>query len=204
MKTDQKLTVKFTGGELTIFHKSMMGDLNKLFQIGNAYRLEDGLTPITLTNWVQRQDVKDYISHLESHGIIAIKKTRGRAGTTTAHLKVILDAAIALSPKLKDEVYDTFINNKMLFYRDSGGDNFIELNDAITLYAESVLGKPAHKGHFINIAKIIKKRLDVVDWNTATPHQLRERDRIESVLTTMLRTGVVKDWGHLKELTNIV
>jgi len=203
VKTNQKILVKFEKGELPIFHKSQMGDLNILFAMGNMYRVEEGLQPLSLNGWIKRQDVQDYIKYLKNNGVEEpIKRTRGKGATTLAHLKVLLDAAIALSPKLKDEVYETFINNKMLFYRDNSGDNYLNMIDALTLYAEGILGKQAHKGHYITIANIIKKRLGVNDWNTATAEQLRERDRIEQTIVSMLKTGVVRDWEHLKELVD--
>jgi hypothetical protein len=203
MKTDQLMKVSFQKGDLLIFHKSRLGNLNQLFDIGNAIRINEGKPQLPLTAWIQRQDVKEYIKYLkEKEGKDVIIRKKGKNGGTYAHLFLLLDAAMALSPILKYEVHKTFIEHKILHLRDLSGDNYIELNAMIALKGEEVLGKPAHNGHYINIAKKIKKRLGVENWNVATSAQLAERTRIEEGLVTLLKAGVVKDWDHLKELVD--
>jgi len=200
MKTNQLLTVDFTLGQVKIYHKTQMLELESFVSLINKYRIDSGMDAIPQRSILNRMSIKEYISHI---GKDALTIGRGR-GKSYINLKLALRMAIEMSPQMADEIIETFINKKLTHLRDLGGDNFIELNDAITLYAESVLGKPAHKGHFINVAKIIKKRLGVENWNEADSFQNSERMRIEQTLVSMLRTGVVKDWGHLKELTNIV
>jgi hypothetical protein len=195
MKTDMTLKVKFSLGEVFIKHKTLMIDAHSFVRLLNKYREENGMQSVHYRDILKRQSIQEFIA-LDDY---MIKIGKGRA-KTYFHLELAIRVAIELSPHFAKEVIETFINKRLTDLRDLGGDKYIELNDALTMYAETVLGKQAHKGHFINLAKLIKKRLEVDDWNSATPEQNAERMRIEQTIVSMLKTGVVKDWNHLKEL----
>ena len=198
---DTLLTVAFSKGEVHVWHKTKMGSLQYVFKVGNLYRDAAGKPPLPLATWIVRQDVAEYIEFLkERYGIDAIVRKRGRSGGTFAHLKILIDAATSLDPAFKDEVYETFISNKLLALREDGGEMFKDLNSALGLSAELVLGKPAHKGHFITLAKAIKARCGVEDWNVASAYQLHARTNIEDRLVGFLENDLVRDWDHLKEL----
>ena len=200
---DTLMTVAFPKGELKVWHSSMMGNLADVFAIGNAYRLEEGKHNLPMSAWIQRQDVVEYIAYLTNKlGKPAIERRKGKGGGTYAHLKIMVDAASQLSPQFKDEVYDTFIQQRILAHRDESGENFKDMNSLLALHAIEVLGKPAHNGHFINLAKIIKTKVGVDDWNTASAYQLHKRNDIEQRIGDFLRLGVVRDWEHLKDLAN--
>ena len=204
MKTEQIMKIPFELGTFPIKHKTGMGRLQDFFALGNSYRQKNGQRPLEIKSWLGRKDVKEYIEYLKQKGDIPIERVGGRLGGTWVNLKVLLHAAMDMSPAFKDEVLSTFITNKALQYRDESGDNFLELNTALEMAAESVLGKPAHKGHYITLANILKKRCNVTNWNSCEPQCLAYRTRIEDRLSTMLRAGVVKDWDHLKELAQKV
>jgi hypothetical protein len=184
-----------------------MGDLGLFFKAVNVYRVTAGLPAVTSSGWFATRQAKEYIDLLKTRGIaepVKLKKGRGRS---YAHLKVLLRAAIDLSPELADEVIDLFITNRLPYLRDSGGDNYLEVRDALSMYGETVLGKPAHKGHMITLATVIRRRASLdkdIKWEQATPEQHSDRIRIEQFLVTMLRAGVVRDWDHLKDLAEIV
>jgi hypothetical protein len=201
---DTLLTVKFQEGSLKILHKSMMGDLVEVFHLGNVYRLKDGQKPLPLAAWIQREDVKEYVDFLsEKLGKPSIERRRGKNGGTFAHLNILIDAATSLSPSFKHEVYETFINNRLLNFRDSSGDSFKDMNYLLALHAEKVLGKPAHVGHFTYVAKAIRNKIlpeNHPGWDMADAYQLRQRLTLEEKVTTLLELGVVRDWDHLKEL----
>jgi hypothetical protein len=205
MKTNQIMTVSFTRGSLKIGHKDQFGSLRDLFTLGTRYRFDNNKPALRMESWLAMESTKEYIDIVsESIGRSAIKTKRGKNGGTWVHLRVLIDAAMYLDPYLKDEVITTFIENRLLDVRDKSGDDFIDLNATLALTAEDVLGKDAHRGHFITLANIIKQRCDVEDWNFAPPDILSKRSLIEDRLSTMLKAGVVKDWEHLKELAKIV
>lgn len=209
MKTNQKMVVDFRYGTLEIGHLDYMGNLTELFIIGNRYRYDDlKADPVYLKNWLKLDRTIAYIKEVEAYiGRPAITTTRGRTGTTYAHLFILLLAAQDLSPKFQLEIHKTFIRDKLLQYRDDGGDSYIDLSNQIAQSAEAVLGKPAHNGHYITIANIMRKRIlpdEHPGWNYATPEDLRKRLKIEDKLIGYLQDGQVRDWDHLKELAEKV
>lgn len=178
-----------------------MGDLRTFFDLGNLYRMSNGKPSLDIASWLRLADTKAFIETVsEKIGRPALVTGKGRGNRMKAHLFVMLDAAAHLSPEFKLEVYETFVESRICALRDMGGDLFIDMNEALQLAAEYVLGKPAHKGHFVTIAKIIKKRCDVEDWNLVSAEANAQRVKIENTLASLLKLGVVRDWDHLKEL----
>jgi hypothetical protein len=205
MKTNQIMKVAIGTGEILVGHKDMMGDLSRVFDVGNTYRCQAGQKSLRMEAWVKMASTMDYIKLVSDDiGRPAKVARRGNLGGTWVHLRILIDAAMYLSPILKDEVIKTFLAQRLLSIRDESGDNFLDLNAAVAVAAEEVFGKPAHTGHYIQLAKLIKERLDVADWNAASADLLNERARLEETITRMLRAGVVRDWDHLKELAEFV
>jgi hypothetical protein len=60
-----------------------------------------------------------------------IKSKRGKYGGTWAELYILLKIASILDKDLEVEIYEVFINQKILFLRDIGGDSFKEFNKII-------------------------------------------------------------------------
>jgi len=204
MKTDQILSVQFTRGLIHVTHKTLMVESKEFFIVLNQYRIAKGLPALPAANILQSRPIKEYIEHLKCNGLEnPVKTVRGR-GKSYIHLKVALRCAVDASPEFADEIIDMFISKRLAWLRDVGGEKFLELNDVLQQFAETVLGKPAHKGHYVNLAKTIKTRCGVEDWNSATPEQHFLRAQIEDRLAAMLRTGVVRDWEHLKDLAATV
>lgn len=195
------LTISFNRGEIHFWHSTCMGNLGEVFDLGNVYRNSAGLPSVPLAAWIQRQDVTEYAAFLSaSLNRPAIERRKGKAGGTWAHLKILIDAATSLSPEFKDEVLEAFLLQKIHIARDESGELFKDMNSALVLYADKILGKPAHKGHFVTIANAIRCKVGAVSWDTASGHQLQKRCQIEGNLTNMLRLGLVRDWEHLKEI----
>ena len=226
---NQTLTVAIGNHRFEIEHQTMMGNLNEFWDCGNAYRTQKGLSPKLLTNWLRSADTAEYVAaverelfgfnsvestELKKDGMVeTITKTsqlfqtkRGRYGGTWTHLYVLIDAAAYLDPDFKVQVYKTFIEGKLLQRRDEGGENFKAVNIAIDAYLPGREDKD-NKFLFIHLANLIADKLGLPDtekgknrWNDATLHQTEARAKIEETLTIMLRTGLVKDWDHLKTL----
>ena len=226
---NQTLTVRIGHNVFDIEHKTMMGNLNEFWDCGNAYRTQKGLSPKLLANWLRSADTAEYVAaverelfgfnsvvstELEKEGMVeTITKTsqlfqtkRGRYGGTWTHLYVLIDAAAYLDPDFKVQVYKTFIEGKLLQRRDEGGENFKAVNIAIDAYLPDREGKD-NKFLYINLANLIADKFGLPEvekgknrWNDATLHQTEARAKIEETLTIMMRTGLVRDWNHLKEL----
>ena len=217
--------MRVTIGEhtLPIGHKNMMGSLTEVWKIGNAYRTQRGLPELDLSNWLRSPETLEYVkvveddlnfksvasTDLSSKGTTLAKTIesplittkRGKGGGTWAHLYILLDAAARLDPQFKHKMYKTFVEGKLLQWRDDGGDEFINLNIAIDAYLPERDGMD-NVNVFIYVAKQLKaKILSPYDtWNTASLPQLEKRARLEKDLCNYLRLGMIRNYDHLKEV----
>ncbi len=208
MKTNQIMTVNFKHGVLEIGHKDMMGNLDAIFDLGNRYRVSNNMDVLHMKDWLRTKSAQDYIAWLKTHlgRDDVIKTTRGRSSVTKAHLYILLDAAVYLSPELKTEMYDMFIHGKLLEFRDESGDKFIALNKQLDMAAVALLDRPAENHHYINLAKIIKTRIlgqDHPGWNYANPDQLASRTKLETMLKNAIKNKHIKSWDALIELAKV-
>lgn len=202
MKTNQLMSVAFDGGSVEVFHKTAMGDLTQLWNIGNRMRVAEGKRAANITLFLNSGKTQDFISVIESSGVTAINKTgRGKSAKTYACLELMIYAAEYLSTDFHVEVIRSFIRGKILEYRDESGDNFKAMNIAIDNHLPGREGKD-NKGLRIQVAKTIKEKINpsLTSWNFASADELRYRASIEDKLTSLLDLGVVKDWEHMKEL----
>ena len=217
MKTDQLMTVCFPQGDLHISHKSMMGSLTDLFSIGNKIRVMEGKGIANMTLFVNSASTKEFISIIceeqACHPDSVITKTgRGKSSRTEANLHLLIYAAEYLSTRFHYQVIDTFITGKLLQLRDDGGDEFGVLNRAIDRYLPGREGKASNQGCYINIAKVIRRRCNLVKpendetWNQSLANKDAQLARYEMQhkLVNLLELGLVRDWEHLKELAGKV
>lgn len=217
--------MRVTIGEhtLPIGHKNMMGSLTEVWKIGNAYRTKRGLPELDLNNWLRSPETLEYVrvveedlnvkcvdsTPLEIRNSSLVKNLtsplittkRGKGGGTWAHLYILLDAAARLDPQFKHKMYKTFVEGKLLQWRDDGGDEFINLNIAIDAYLPERDGMD-NVNVFIYVAKQLKaKILSPYDtWNTASLPQLEKRAMLEKDLCNYLRLGMIRNYDHLKEV----
>ena len=214
MKTDQLMTVCFQHGDLHINHKSMMGSLTDLFNIGNKMRVLEGKSVANMSLFVNSVATQEFIRVIcEEQGCqpdeVIKRAGRGKSSRTEANLHLLIYAAEYLSMRFHYQVIDTFITGKLLQLRDDGGNEFKMLNLAIDRYLPGREGKD-NKGCYINIAKIIRNRCDLVKpendptWNqsAADKHAQAKRYELQHKLVSLLELGVVRDWEHLKDLAN--
>lgn len=223
MKTNQIMQVTIGEHTLPIGHKTMMGSLTEVWKIGNAYRTKRGLPELDLNNWLRSPETLEYVRVVEEDlNVKCVDSTpleirnsaltknltsplittkRGKGGGTWAHLYILLDAAARLDPQFKHQMYKTFVEGKILQWREDGGDEFINLNIAIDAYLPEREGKD-NTGIFIQVAKQLKaKILSPEDtWNTASFPQLEKRAKLEKELCNYLRLGMIRNYEHLKEV----
>ncbi len=94
-----------------------------------------------------------------------------------------------LSPKLEYEIIDVFLNSKILFFRDLGGDNFKEFNKIIDTLPDR-RGKN-NSGVYIQVSLLIRKKLEIFNtkgYNEEEHNAIiqRKRKRIfYPILTSM-------------------
>jgi hypothetical protein len=120
-----------------------------------------------------------------------------------ANLYILLKGAMYLSPKLEYEVIDVFLNSKILFFRDLGGDNFKEFNKIIDTLPDR---KNKHNnGVYIQVSLLIRKKLEILDtkgYNREEHNAIIQKKRSEylSNLTSMVKVGLITSYPQLKEV----
>jgi hypothetical protein len=132
-----------------------------------------------------------------------IKSKRGKYGGTFAELYILLKVASTLDKDLEVEIYDVFINSKILFWRDLGGDNFKEFNKIVDTLSDRI--GENNQGVYIQVAKKIRNKLDILStkgYNEKEHHAFIQQKRTEylSNLTSMVNVGLIKTYPQLKEI----
>jgi hypothetical protein len=199
MKTNQLMHIAFSGGDVEVFHKTAMGNLTQLWNAGNKLREK----PANLSLFLSSNATKRFIEVAESKtGGKCFEMTgTGNKKRTWASIHLMIYAAEYLSPEFHFEVIDTFINGKILDYRDESGDEFKAMNIAIDKHLPDRENKD-NTGVRIQIAKKIKHKVnpELTSWNLADADDLRYRLKIEEKIVSLLELGVVNDYEHLKQL----
>jgi hypothetical protein len=180
------------------------GNLNTLWAYGNGLRILRGVDQLSLKEWLRSSETLEFLNVLSEDKEITsplIKTKRGKGGGTWAHLYILLDAAARLDPNFKHQMYKTFVEGRILQWREDSGDEFINLNIAIDAYLPEREGKE-NTGIFIQVAKQLKAKILNGEevWNTATFNQLEKRAKIEKDLCGFLKLGMIRNYEHLKEV----
>lgn len=211
-------------GFLFFIDDQNFGSLKDLFTVLNGNRKNKGYSILSMQeflnlhstiekiNQIEKSEFNNYAlenSQRDCNGnmirrgvkLNSIRTKMGKGGGTYVHLMLMLDAAAWLDADFKVEMYDTFINNKILQWRDDSGEEFKNLNVAIDAYLPDRIGKD-NKGCYIQTAKLLKAKIapDGDSWNMATYNQLELRSKIETKLVDILKIGLVRDWNHFKEV----
>jgi hypothetical protein len=120
-----------------------------------------------------------------------------------ANLFLLLDLASFLDVDLKYEMYEVFINQNILLYRDVGGDNFKEFNKIVDTLPDRI-GKN-NTGIYSHLSLLLREKLSIFDtrgYNEKEHDSLIQQKRGEylKTLTSMVEVGFIKDYDNLKEV----
>lgn len=184
--------------------------LNDLMHVGNKWRMQNDLPIIQMQQIVGKPGLRDYVaaaSKIWNRSQEEMLAVHGRGGTarTMAHVAVAVYVAEKMSPEFHAIVIKTFIEGKMLEFRELGGTEFSKLNVAIDNFLPGREAKSSNQGLYINAAKILRERIlgegaDGNSWNSATMEQTHQRYKKEEFIVNALTMGMVRDWEHLKEV----
>ena len=145
----------------------------------------------------------EHIGRFEIKGpaLTCLKTKKGKGGGTWAHLYLLLDAASRLDSDFRLQIYKTFVEGKILQWRNDSGDEFINLNIAIDYFLPTEDKKERVERYKICAWDLkCKIKPDGNTWNTASYLQLQKRAEIEKDLVKYLRMGFVRNFNHLKEI----
>lgn len=198
METQVIMKRELFGSEISQQSKTTFFSATDLVRAGNSWRKDQGLSEFDQASWFQQKGVKEFIKELENEFGKVKVSARGRGQHTWVHPILFIDMALAISPKLKVEVYK-WLYDYLLEYRNNSGDSYKKMCGAIYL---KISNKSLFKEYIINTATQIQKACDVTDWQAATQNQLRLRDTIHNNIALLsnvmsdinqaTRVGIVK------------
>jgi hypothetical protein len=187
MKTEVVMKRELFGGEISQKSKSGMFSATDLVRAGNRHRIINGQAPFDMQGWFQQKGTKEFMTELESaFGKIKVAG-RGRGGHTWVHPLLFIDMALAISPKLKIEVYQ-WLHDNLLKYRNDSGDSYKRMCGALYTRCQNYTNYPRL---ISEVAGKVKQSVGVDDWNGATEAQLDLRDKIHNNIA--LLANVTKD-----------
>jgi len=181
MVTEVVMKREIFGKEISQKSKSEFFSATDLVRAGNIWRITEGLEPFNMKMWLQTKGAKDFINALEQeYGKVKISG-RGRGHHTWVHPFLFIDMALAISPKLKIEVYK-WLYDSLLKYRNNSGDSFKKMSGALFLNASN---KSLFTKDIQNYARQIKQACDVDSWESASENQLELRNRIHENISLL-------------------
>lgn len=182
MKTEVIVNRELFGSKVAQKSKSEFFSATDLVKAGNKWRVNNDLPLFKLQEWLRNKSTIEFIEELEKkYNDKVVKAKRGRGKHTWVHPLLFIDLALAISPKLKIEVYDWLFDHLMR-HRNESGDSYKEMCAA--LYTR-------HSNHsefpkFIEkVAGYIKLSCGVENWKDATGDQLKLRDNIHKSIKTL-------------------
>jgi len=203
------MQVDFFGNKVRCETDGLLVCLNDLVTAGNMHRAENQRPLKRLQDMTTTDGFNTFLGVVSKRSGMSPKDLlfvagRGRGARTMAHYVIAIYIAEQMSPEFHYEVIKTFMEGKLLEFRELGGTEFKTLNAAIDRYLPNRECKD-NKGVFIQIAKLLRTKIlgkdaEAGDWNDCPTAQTHMRYEAEKQLIKFLEMGLVRDYEHLKEL----
>lgn len=129
--------------------------------------------------------------------LTVLKSKRGKYGGTWAHLNIMIRVAIEMSPEFADQVINTFIEGKLIKYRDVGGITFKALTSAYQGWYIRKHKEEATPEKYKEVARYVKTTVGVHDWNKATEDQDEFRIRMHEMMYYIYNHDLTKKEANL-------
>ena len=210
----QEMTV-LLGSDAIQYMTTEMVEMKSFVARGNSIRLSKGKDVYNAAKYLNGDDMNEFIDALiRKYGGTRDAYIRvdgkGPKARTIADIRIAVKLAMKMDSDFELEVIDSFIG--LADWRLKGGDEFKLLNQAIDRYLPGREGKASNQGCYINIAKVIRRRCNLVKpendetWNQSIANkdaQLARYD-MQHKLVNLLELGLVRDWEHLNDLADRV
>jgi len=173
MKTAVIMKRRLWGFEISQNSKTGFFSLTDTVAAGNYWRTANNLTLFDAREWFRRSSSKEFMDALEcKYGQIRTIG-RGRGNHTWVHPLLFLDVALAVSPKLKIEVYE-WVNDGLLQIRNDSGDSYKRMCSVLLAMTED---KTQFVDLVADVAIMIRQACGVKDWQRASLEELKMRDK---------------------------
>lgn len=186
MKTEVILSRPFMGSSIEQKSKTGLFSATDLVKIANIKRREIDKSNFNLSGYLKQKSTIEFIQELQKDNQRVVVKGRGRNSKTWVHPLLFIDIALALDPKFKVEVYK-WLYDELLKYRNDSGDSYKKMSGAIY---ESLSNKREFHEFIKNVAKYIKEKCGVNDWNNCDTKKLHLRNTMHENIS--LLCGVLK------------
>lgn len=201
------MNVSVLDGFIRAETEGLMVSLSDVVKVGNHWRVNNFMSPVQLSTLLSLKGFNDFLVVCQKNNPdhpMMVTTGKGRNSRTMGHIFLAIYIAEQMSPEFHYEVIRTFVEGKLLEFRELGGTEFKDLNAAIDLYLPGREGKD-NKGIYINTAKLLRTKIlgqnaDSTGWASASAAQTHQRYDFERRLVDFLRMGLVKDWDHMKAL----
>lgn len=202
MKTEVIMQRDFSGYKISQKSKSEFFSATDLVKAGNKMRTELNKSIFNLSAWLKTKSTIAFINELKKNiNTPLIIKSRGKNTHTWVHPFILIDLAMAINPKFKVTAIK-WLHDKLLSYRNDSGDSYKKMAGSIGISYHN-------KSKFImiitNAAKKIKAACKVDDWQKATEHQLKLRDKMHNniaLLCDVIKTEQAIEIGIEKALND--
>ena len=183
MKTQVIMKRMLFGQEVRQQSKTGMFSATDLRSIGNNWRRQNGLPDFNMGVYLKTKSTRAFIEELEKKygSVIVAGKGKGRNSNTWVHPLLFIDIALAINPKLKIEVYEWLFDN-LLEFRNDSGDSYKDMCGALWV---RIPNKQSFPAYIVKVANYIQQACNVKDWQSATPEQLKLRDKIHNSIKTL-------------------
>ena len=152
--------------------------------IGKLYRLENGLPELSLKDYMNSQNVKEFLAELEKEvGTNPyIKGTKANSGWI--HPFFAIKMLTHFNPKFEVQVYkwlwDYLIQNRI-----KSGDSYVKMCGSLYAYTTQ---KAKFQQSIKTLSKNIREHFGVDTWNNATQEQLKLRDELQTNIADFAKT----------------
>jgi len=192
MKTAVIMKRPLFGQYISQNSKTEFFSLTELVAAGNRWRALNDIPLFSAREWFRRSSSKEFMDALESkYGKIRIIG-RGRGNHTWVHPLLFIDIALAISPKLKIEVYEWVYDN-LLKIRNDSGDSYKRMCGALYVRI-SRKNKSQFPEIIADVAIKIQQACGVKDWQRANEEQLKMRDKCHDNIA--LLTEIFEDFDE--------
>lgn len=153
----------------------------EIVRVGNAWRTSNGDPSFNLSAWLKTKQTQEFLEELEGRFGQVLIKGRGKGNQTWVHPLLFIDLALAISPKLKIEVYEWLFDH-LLKHRNDSGDSYKLMCGVLYVRHRN---SRTFSGIISDLALRIQGACGVSDWQKATEEQLAQRNKIHEEIALL-------------------
>ena len=174
MKTEVLMERELFDGIVKQKSKTQFFSASDLARVGNRWRILNKLPPFDMNGWLKTKGTREFIGELKRKYGKVVVRGKGRGAQTWVHPLLFIDMALAISPKLKIEVYEWLFDH-LTEFRNVSGDSYKLMCGALYVRHRN---KRTFDEYIKNVARSVRKTCGVKDWQKASEKQLKARDKL--------------------------